>query len=69
MRWPFKHKPDHEAAEKAKQELAEARRQLEVAKVLQESARDLRFQHEAIVAANHFGPSVAAALREGPRRT
>lgn len=60
MRWPFKHKPDREAAEKAKQ-------QLEVAKVLQESARDLRFQHEAIVAANHFGPSVAAALREGPR--
>ena len=68
MRWPFKHKPDHEAAEKAKQDLEVARRQLEVAKVLQESARELAAEHRAIIAANHFGPSVAAALREGPRQ-
>lgn len=61
MRWPFKHKPDHEGAAKAKQ-------QLEVAKVLQESARELAAEHRAIVVANHFGPTVAAALREGPRR-
>lgn len=44
-----------------------AKRQLAVAKALEESAHELALEHRAIQQANNFGPSVAAALREPPR--
>lgn len=64
MRWPWSRRAaicDRESKELAKQ-------QLEVAKALQESARELALDHRAIQHANHFGPSVAAALKEGRKR-
>ena len=64
MRWPWRRGagavPDREGKELAK-------RQLEVAKAIEQSARQLALDHRAIQQANHFGPSVAAALREGRR--
>lgn len=44
-----------------------AKQQLEVAKALQESARELAAEHRAIQQANHFGPTIARALREHRR--
>ena len=64
MRWPWTRRGatgDREGKELAMQ-------QLEVAKALEVSARQLALDHRAIQHANHFGPSVAAALREGRRR-
>ena len=63
IRWPFRHKGD--PCDRDSKELA--KQQLEVAKALQESARELAHEHRVIQYANHFGPSAAAALREGPR--
>jgi len=63
IRWPFRYRgdpADREGKEKAKS-------QLEVAKVLQESARELAHEHRAIQYANHFGPTAAAALKEAHR--
>lgn len=48
---------DPEGKEKAK-------RQYELAKALQVSARQLADEHRAIQQANHFGPTIQAALRE-----
>ena len=65
MSWPFRlnraHVPDPEGKEKAKQ-------QLEVSKVLQESAKDFKLRHLIIQHENHFGPTAEQALSEGPRR-
>lgn len=63
MRWPFRYKgrpDDREGKEMAK-------RQLEVAKALEESSHELAFEARLRLHMNHFGPNAAKAFQEGHR--
>lgn len=61
MRWPFRYRGqpvDHEGKELAK-------KQLEIAKVIEAESMEAAHEHRFLLYANHFGPNTARALREG----